>query len=78
MAWPRTASGTLQCPCGKPGTIFTIIGVYEKDGKQYGDFVGYCCESHKEDHDIIYGDGSQQELGILKTAEQGLAQPRFF
>jgi hypothetical protein len=34
----------LQCPCGLPGKIFTILSVYEKDGKSYGDFGGYCSE----------------------------------
>ena len=45
MSWPRTEVGTLQCPCGKAGKIFTQFSTEEKDGKKYGLFGGYCSEA---------------------------------
>lgn len=48
MEWPRNVVGTLMCPCGKPGTIFTMYDTEIKDCTVYGLFAGYCSDECKE------------------------------
>jgi hypothetical protein len=74
MSWPRTDAGTLRCPCGKPGKIFTILSVYDKDGKRFGDFAGYCSEECKD-----WGEALGHQVPVFQTEEAtAQEQPELF
>jgi hypothetical protein len=43
--WPRTPTGTLRCPCGKPGNVFPQVDTYLGDDLQmFGALGGYCSD----------------------------------
>jgi hypothetical protein len=72
----RTEAGTLRCACGKTGKVFACIGSYERDGKMYGTFAGFCDECYDQRSD----DATRafQEAVRCLDKRQNEKQPRMF